>query len=81
MKNTQYALDHFQLSAPRVVESTAKKNADVMLAIIMNSKQSISDIKAKQTFWPVDHHRIANFETANPLYYRAEPVDVQVRSF
>lgn len=22
----------------------------------------------------VDHHRIANFETANPLYYRAEPV-------
>ena len=22
----------------------------------------------------VDHHRIANFQTANPLYYRAEPV-------
>ncbi|MFP9052183.1 DHH family phosphoesterase, partial [Enterococcus faecalis] len=22
----------------------------------------------------IDHHRIANFETAEPLYYRAEPV-------
>ncbi|KAA5586603.1 manganese-dependent inorganic pyrophosphatase, partial [Pseudomonas aeruginosa] len=22
----------------------------------------------------IDHHRIANFETAAPLYYRAEPV-------
>ncbi|MFO7197367.1 DHH family phosphoesterase, partial [Enterococcus faecium] len=22
----------------------------------------------------VDHHRIANFETSDPLYYRAEPV-------
>ncbi len=22
----------------------------------------------------VDHHRIANFQTANPLFYRAEPV-------
>ena len=22
----------------------------------------------------IDHHRIANFQTADPLYYRAEPV-------
>src|SRR5699024_11311594 len=22
----------------------------------------------------IDHHRIANFETSDPLYYRAEPV-------
>ena len=22
----------------------------------------------------IDHHRISNFETAGPLYYRAEPV-------
>ena len=22
----------------------------------------------------IDHHRIANFQTSDPLYYRAEPV-------
>src|SRR5699024_4647514 len=35
---------------------------------------SISDISEVNILAVVDHHRIANFETANPLYYRAEPV-------
>ncbi len=37
-------------------------------------QQSISDIADVEILSVVDHHRIANFETANPLYYRAEPV-------
>ena len=37
-------------------------------------QQSISDISEVNILAVVDHHRIANFETANPLYYRAEPV-------
>lgn len=37
-------------------------------------QQSISDIAEVEILAVVDHHRIANFETANPLYYRAEPV-------
>src|SRR5699024_10493312 len=35
---------------------------------------SISDIADVEILSVVDHHRIANFETANPLYYRAAPV-------
>ena len=73
-EETQYALDHFQLSAPRVVESAKAENADVMLVDHNEFQQSISDISEVNILAVVDHHRIANFETANPLYYRAEPV-------
>jgi manganese-dependent inorganic pyrophosphatase len=34
----------------------------------------VADIREVEVLAVVDHHRIANFETANPLYYRAEPV-------
>ncbi|OUZ30873.1 manganese-dependent inorganic pyrophosphatase [Enterococcus faecium] len=73
-EETQYALDRFQLSAPRVVESAKAENADVMLVDHNEFQQSISDISEVNILAVVDHHRIANFETANPLYYRAEPV-------
>ncbi|HFP8601514.1 TPA: manganese-dependent inorganic pyrophosphatase [Enterococcus faecium] len=73
-EETQYALDHFQPSAPRVVESAKAENADVMLVDHNEFQQSISDISEVNILAVVDHHRIANFETANPLYYRAEPV-------
>ncbi|EGP5687597.1 manganese-dependent inorganic pyrophosphatase [Enterococcus faecium] len=73
-EETQYALDHFQLSAPREVESAKAENADVMLVDHNEFQQSISDISEVNILAVVDHHRIANFETANPLYYRAEPV-------
>lgn len=37
-------------------------------------QQSVADIDQVNVSWVVDHHRIMNFNTANPLYYRAEPV-------
>jgi len=37
-------------------------------------QQSVSDIDDVEVTHVVDHHRIANFETKLPLYYRAEPV-------
>lgn len=73
-EETQYALDHFGLTAPRVVESVEAEAADVMLVDHNEFQQSISDIEAANILAVVDHHRIANFQTADPLYYRAEPV-------
>lgn len=72
-EETQYALDYFNVVAPRVVEA-AGAGADVMLVDHNEFQQSISDIAEANILSVVDHHRIANFETANPLYYRAEPV-------
>jgi len=37
-------------------------------------QQSLDNIDEFEILSVVDHHRIANFETAGPLYYRAEPV-------
>ncbi|MEO1770315.1 MULTISPECIES: manganese-dependent inorganic pyrophosphatase [Enterococcus] len=73
-EETQYALDHFGLTAPRVVESVEAEAADVMLVDHNEFQQSISDIEKANILAVVDHHRIANFQTADPLYYRAEPV-------
>lgn len=73
-EETQYALDYFKLAAPRVVASAKGETRDVMLVDHNEFQQSISDIAELNILAVVDHHRISNFETANPLYYRAEPV-------
>ncbi|MGK0551774.1 manganese-dependent inorganic pyrophosphatase [Enterococcus faecalis] len=73
-EETQYALDYFQVPAPRVVTSAGAETKEVMLVDHNEFQQSISDIAEVTILAVVDHHRIANFETADPLYYRAEPV-------
>jgi manganese-dependent inorganic pyrophosphatase len=71
---TQFALDFFKLSAPRLVESVAAEASHVILLDHNERQQSATDIDKVTIAEVIDHHRIANFETAGPLYYRAEPV-------
>lgn len=71
---TQYALDTFGFAAPRLVESVAGETKTVILVDHNERQQSVSDIQEVQVLEVIDHHRIANFETSSPLYYRAEPV-------
>ena len=71
---TQFALDAFAMSAPRLVESVATEASQVILVDHNERQQSASDIDKVTIAEVIDHHRIANFETAGPLYYRAEPV-------
>ncbi len=71
---TQFALDSFKVNAPRLVESVAAEASQVILVDHNERQQSASDIDAVTIVEVIDHHRIANFETAGPLYYRAEPV-------
>jgi manganese-dependent inorganic pyrophosphatase len=71
---TKYALDRFGFSAPRLVESVASEAKQVILVDHNERQQSASDIDQVKVVEVIDHHRIANFETAGPLYYRAEPV-------
>ena len=73
-EETQYALDYFNIEAPRVVTEAASETNQVMLVDHNEFQQSISDIAEVNILAVVDHHRIANFETADPLYYRGEPV-------
>jgi manganese-dependent inorganic pyrophosphatase len=71
---TQFALDHFQVAAPRLVETVANEAKKVILVDHNERQQSATDIDQVQVIEVIDHHRIANFETSGPLYYRAEPV-------
>lgn len=71
---TQYALDYFKVAAPRLVETVANETKTVILVDHNERQQSASDIDQVRVAEVIDHHRIANFETSGPLYYRAEPV-------
>lgn len=73
-EETAFALNHFGVTAPRVVETVANEVEQVMLVDHNEFQQSAADIEKVEILAVVDHHRIANFQTANPLYYRAEPV-------
>ncbi|WP_338777858.1 manganese-dependent inorganic pyrophosphatase [Metabacillus sp. FJAT-52054] len=71
---TQYALDTFNKQAPRLVEKVAAEVNHVILVDHNERQQSADDITEVSVLEVIDHHRIANFETSDPLYYRAEPV-------
>ncbi|MBM7097464.1 manganese-dependent inorganic pyrophosphatase [Bacillus sp. H-16] len=73
-EETQYALDRFKVEAPRQIDKAAP-DADLVILVDHNERQqSVEDIDSVRVLEVIDHHRIANFETKDPLYYRAEPV-------
>ena len=74
-EETAFVLNYFDVKAPRVVEAAKTEGvSEVILTDHNEFQQSISDIKDVDVIEVVDHHRVANFETANPLMMRLEPV-------
>jgi len=71
---TAYALEQFGFEAPRLIEKAAPEAAQVILVDHNEKQQSVDDLDDVQVIEVIDHHRIANFQTSDPLYYRAEPV-------
>ncbi|MEH7076594.1 manganese-dependent inorganic pyrophosphatase [Neobacillus drentensis] len=71
---TEYALKQFNAEVPRLVEAVASEANSVILVDHNERQQSANDIEEVRVLEVIDHHRIANFETSDPLYYRCEPV-------
>ncbi|MBG9789819.1 manganese-dependent inorganic pyrophosphatase [Brevibacillus laterosporus] len=71
---TEFVLKYFNVEAPRLVETVATEAQDVILVDHNERQQSANDIDQVRVVEVIDHHRIANFETNHPLYFRAEPV-------
>lgn len=71
---TIYALEKFAFEQPRLVERVSEEVSQVILVDHNERQQSAEDIGDVQVIEVIDHHRIANFETTDPLYFRAEPV-------
>lgn len=72
-KETQFVLDYLGIEAPRLIERLADSQS-VILVDHNEFMQSAENIEHANIEMVVDHHRICNFETAEPLYYLAEPV-------
>ncbi|WP_278390700.1 manganese-dependent inorganic pyrophosphatase [Lactobacillus acetotolerans] len=71
---TAYALKKFGFKAPRVIKTASNEVNAVMLVDHNEPQQSVSDIDKVKVTHVVDHHRIMNFNTTDPIYYRAEPM-------
>lgn len=71
---TAYALNYFGIEAPRIITKVATETDRVALVDHNEAQQSADDLSEVSVKIVIDHHRIANFETADPLYYRAEPL-------
>ncbi|MGG0716654.1 manganese-dependent inorganic pyrophosphatase [Robertmurraya massiliosenegalensis] len=71
---TEYALKSFDQEVPRLISTVASEAKQVILVDHNERQQSADDINDVRVLEVIDHHRIANFETSEPLYYRAEPV-------
>jgi manganese-dependent inorganic pyrophosphatase len=73
-EETRYALNYFNFTEPRLVETVANEVNGVILVDHNERQQSANDVDQVKVLEVIDHHRIANFETSDPLYFRAEPV-------
>ena len=73
-KETEYVLKNANVEAPRLVDEVDEEIEQVILVDHNEFQQSLDQIRDVKILEVIDHHRIANFETSDPLYFRAEPV-------
>lgn len=71
-KETQYVLDYLKIEAPELIEGV-KEGQEVILIDHNEFSQSADGIEKAKIIGVIDHHRIANFQTTEPLYYTARP--------
>ncbi len=71
-KETQYVLDYLGIEAPELIEKV-EEGQQVILVDHNEFNQSVEGIEKAKILGVTDHHRIANFETLEPLYYTAKP--------
>nr|WP_106781637.1 manganese-dependent inorganic pyrophosphatase [Lysinibacillus timonensis] len=71
---TKFALDKFGFDSPRLIDNVSTETEQVILVDHNERQQSANGIENVKVIEVIDHHRIANFETSDPLYFRAEPV-------
>ena len=72
-EETNYALEYFNVEVPELLEKVEEQQ-DVILVDHNEFSQSVDGIENARIIEVVDHHRINNFQTAEPLFYYAQPV-------
>ena len=72
-KESQYALDYFKVEAPELLTSVAP-GTQLILVDHNDSKQCVDGAKEAEVLELIDHHRVGDFETANPIFILVRPV-------
>ena len=72
-KETEFALNYLNVEKPELVEELVE-GQQVILVDHNEFAQSAKNIENAKIRMVVDHHRICDFQTAEPVFYRAEPV-------
>ncbi len=72
-EETKYALKYFEVEAPKFIEKV-EEGQNVILVDHNEFSQSVDEIENAKIIAVVDHHRINNFQTSEPLFYYAQPV-------
>ena len=72
-KETKYALEYFSEQEPELLEMVEEKQ-EVILVDHNEFGQSVEGIKNAKIIRVVDHHKVSDFKTSEPLYYTAMPV-------
>ena len=72
-EETKYALNYFKVKEPKLIEKV-DEGQRVILVDHNEFTQSVEGIEKAKIEAVVDHHRINNFQTSEPLFYYAQPV-------
>lgn len=72
-KETKYALEYFRQEEPELIE-VVEEGQQVVLVDHNEFGQSATGIENAKILRVVDHHKIGDFKTSEPLYYTAMPV-------
>lgn len=72
-KETEFALNYFKVELPDYLEKI-EKGQKVILVDHNEFAQSVDGIEDATVQMVIDHHRVFGFQTAEPLFYIAEPV-------
>ncbi|MDY6065406.1 MAG: manganese-dependent inorganic pyrophosphatase [Finegoldia sp.] len=77
---TQFVLNYFDVQAPILKTSMKEENSadgekNGLILVDHNERsQAVDDIEEAEILEIIDHHRVANITTNNPVYFRAEPI-------
>jgi len=72
-KETTFALNYFNVEAPELL--TSVDDDDTVILVDHNEfAQSVTGIEKATPYMVIDHHRVSGFNSAEPLFFRVEPV-------
>ena len=71
-KETEYVLNYAGIEVPELIKEV-EEGQEVVLIDHNDFDQSADGIEKAVILSVIDHHRIGNFRTAEPLYYTAKP--------